>query len=140
MCVRAAGGGRGNGSRGGSGTTMTMDSAAAVRRGVRRMKGGGEAAGFSGSRLGVEELVGLGTGIRELLGRGLRLLPRISWLRVHDALDCSTCDPTLSEWRPKLALGARVGESADLASAARDLVSGQLDATTGGNLVTRSTI
>ncbi|KAK9105035.1 hypothetical protein Scep_021879 [Stephania cephalantha] len=36
-------------------------------------------------------------------------------------------------------LGARVGDSADLASAARGQVLGQLDATTGGNLVTRNT-
>ncbi|KAK9150879.1 hypothetical protein Syun_009188 [Stephania yunnanensis] len=55
---------------------------------------------------------------------------------VHDALDCNTCDPTLSEWRPELALSARVGDSANLASAARDQVSGQLNATTSGNLMT----
>ncbi|KAK9150944.1 hypothetical protein Syun_009253 [Stephania yunnanensis] len=37
-------------------------------------------------------------------------------------------------------IGARVGDSTDLANAARDQVLGQLDATTGGNLVTRSTV
>ncbi|KAK9163474.1 hypothetical protein Syun_004376 [Stephania yunnanensis] len=57
-------------------------------------------------------------------------------LRVHDALDCSTYDPTLSEWRPELALSAHVGDSADLARVARDQVSSQLGETTGGNLVT----
>ncbi|KAK9128755.1 hypothetical protein Syun_017552 [Stephania yunnanensis] len=50
---------------------------------------------------------------------------------VHDVPDCSTCDPTLCERRPELALGARVGDSADLASTSRDQVSSQLDATTG---------
>ncbi|KAK9139887.1 hypothetical protein Scep_009568 [Stephania cephalantha] len=44
------------------------------------------------------------------------------------------------EWRPELDLSARVSDSADLASAARDQVSGQLGATTGGNLVPRSTV
>ncbi|KAK9115181.1 hypothetical protein Syun_021978 [Stephania yunnanensis] len=55
-------------------------------------------------------------------------------LCVHDALGCSTCDPTLSEWRPKIALGVRVGDSADLASASRDQMLGQLDATIEENV------
>ncbi|KAK9169583.1 hypothetical protein Syun_001723 [Stephania yunnanensis] len=57
-------------------------------------------------------------------------------LCVHDALDRSTCDPALSDWRLELALGARVDDSADLASAVRDQMLGQLDATTCRNLVT----
>ncbi|KAK9088328.1 hypothetical protein Scep_027410 [Stephania cephalantha] len=54
--------------------------------------------------------------------------------------DCSTCDPTLGECQPELALGACVGDSADLASTARDQVLGQLGANAGGNLVSRSTV
>ncbi|KAK9098667.1 hypothetical protein Syun_025712 [Stephania yunnanensis] len=37
-------------------------------------------------------------------------------------------------------ISARVADSADLANAVRDQVSGQLDATTGGNLVTQNTV
>ncbi|KAK9098914.1 hypothetical protein Syun_025959 [Stephania yunnanensis] len=78
---------------------------------------------------------------REIRHRcGLRLLSRISRSCVHEALDCSTRDPALSKWRPELALGARVSDSTDLASTARDLVSGQLGATIGGNLVARSKV
>ncbi|KAK9167394.1 hypothetical protein Scep_002585 [Stephania cephalantha] len=86
---------------------------------------------------------------RDLVDRGLVSRSLSGWVQeseevgkqcelcVHDSLDCSTCDPTLGEWRPELALGARVGDSADLANVVRDQVLGQLDATTGGNLVTR---
>ncbi|KAK9126143.1 hypothetical protein Scep_014989 [Stephania cephalantha] len=76
----------------------------------------------------------------QLFGRGLRLLPRISLLCVHEALDCITCDPALSEWRPGLALVHVSVTQRNWPEAARDQVLGQLDATTGGNLVTRSTV
>ncbi|KAK9163563.1 hypothetical protein Syun_004465 [Stephania yunnanensis] len=63
-----------------------------------------------------------------------------SLLCVHDAIDCSSCDPTLGEWQPKLAFGARVTDSADLASTAMDHVLGQSNTSSGGNLVTRSAL
>ncbi|KAK9148024.1 hypothetical protein Scep_006781 [Stephania cephalantha] len=66
--------------------------------------------GLSGPKLSVGELDKSGRESGEfgekceLFGRGLRLLPQISLLCVHEALDCSTCDPALSEWQPGLAL------------------------------------
>ncbi|KAK9135378.1 hypothetical protein Syun_014708 [Stephania yunnanensis] len=89
-------------------------------------------------REGGEDLVDSSSVLGNLLGR-IRESGEVGErceLCVHDALDYSTCDPTFSEWQLELALGARVGDSADLASAAREQVLGQLDAITGGNLVT----
>ncbi|KAK9142318.1 hypothetical protein Syun_011718 [Stephania yunnanensis] len=63
-----------------------------------------------------------------------------SLLFVHDALDCSTCNLALIEWKPELAVGARVGDLVNLASTMRDQVLGQSGASTSGNLVTRNAV
>ncbi|KAK9143699.1 hypothetical protein Syun_013099 [Stephania yunnanensis] len=98
----------------------------------------GDNEGFIGDAPQLEKGHGTRESLDILLGKAVSYNPQaeVLWLRSAKRSGSHTCNPTLSEWRPKLALGTHVADSADLASAARDQVSGQLDVTTGGNLVT----